>query len=571
MKQVFVDDVSAQFYLRDKRKEYTTIDMLIRVDRKLYKYCTGLRVAVADWHVKHQVAVSGHKHSALNKRNNEIINVRLDDIRNRINKAKVYYCAHCQDRTLTLTQVIRKYMRRGDVKHNDVLELFKDLFANEYTNRSDKNEVECSINLFSKFYESNKVSIASVAKKSYFLQFKDFVIKECAGLSATTANHRMGVIITFVNKLDDRGYIDGSNELRNWNGYKLKNDTAKDNIPFLHNEEVMTLFRHTCNKQEDEKYKDVFLLECATGQRISDIENISDKIQRLGNRYVLDIITKKENKRVKCSVIFQLALDILSKYNFKMPHVNKDHLNKKLKVICKEAGLNRIWTTSKHRVGQQKTDVEQKYLYEVITSHVGRHTFDSLLKMRGWSTDKISSYAGHNSDMVERYTTACTDVDTMHYEEVRKNNIDDIVLTIEEFEERKKTKENVDNKELLLAIKEVSFKLGFGVNDIRGDVDMRIIRDKIMNNDVTWETIDTEKMRIICRYVYLFSAWTNDVEMVLTMERNLYVLGIYKQKHCANRALVEARFSDIINNNVRDIYGIDRWIVGSYANPVDFI
>ena len=63
--------------------------------------------------------------------------------------------------------------------------------------------------------------------------------------------------------------------------------------------------------------------------------------------------------------------------------------------------------------------------------------------MRGYSYEDISRYAGHNVDMVKRYTDNCTDVDIDNYELTKINNPENIVKLISETEtEAKKVDES---------------------------------------------------------------------------------------------------------------------------------
>ena len=177
---------------------------------------------------------------------------------------------------------------------------------------------------------------------------------------------------------------------------------------------------------------------------------------------ILDLVTKKESTRVRVRLLFDIARKILiDKYNYKVPSVSDVQLNKRIKEIAHQAGLTRPWKKTRHEVGDstgKPTEIE-KPLYQFITTHVGRHTFDCLLKMRGYSYEDIARYAGHNVDMVKRYTDNCTDVDIDNYELTKINNPENIVKLISEVDVNKKPSSTHTNTNIYKSISYMKYNI----------------------------------------------------------------------------------------------------------------
>ena len=182
------------------------------------------------------------------------------------------------------------------------------------------------------------------------------------------------------------------------------------------------------------------MLECTTGQRISDVTKIDKNIEESFGVEEVTLITKKTSGKVSFPLVFDITKKILEKYNYNIPAVSTSEagentiMNKRLKEIAKSAGITRKWKQSKHQVGANKPTVTEKEAWEFMKTHVGRHTFICLLKLRGWDNSKIAKYTHQTVEVVEDYANSLNDSDYNRYENMKKNNPELIVKTIEEVE-----------------------------------------------------------------------------------------------------------------------------------------
>lgn len=77
-------------------------------------------------------------------------------------------------------------------------------------------------------------------------------------------------------------------------GYKqLTNNTSKDNEIYLRNDEILKLYRYQPSNELDEIVRDVFLLECLTGQRIQDTLRLDENIQEIMGVKQIIIVPKR--------------------------------------------------------------------------------------------------------------------------------------------------------------------------------------------------------------------------------------------------------------------------------------
>lgn len=125
--------------------------------------------------------------------------------------------------------------------------------------------------------------------------------------------------------------------------------------------------------------RDYLVFECRTGQRISDIKrfdisNFHDNtwsfFRKKGNRI------HSKQVHVHFEGYCAPALKILERYNFKLPEISEQKLNKHIKEACKIAGINS--TITEIRYSGSKCIKFIGFKYEFISSHTGRKTFITL-------------------------------------------------------------------------------------------------------------------------------------------------------------------------------------------------
>lgn len=189
---------------------------------------------------------------------------------------------------------------------------------------------------------------------------------------------------------------------------KLFNDKSAPNHIALRDDEVMLLYNYQPTCKRDEEIRDIFLLECTFGHRITDILRLDERLEKVDGKYYITISPKKTpNKKIEVGIIFKIAKDILiDKYHCKLPSITKDMINKNIKRIALEAGIQGEELQSFHYQGESAPKEIKRPRYECISTHTGRRTFISLLVARGWNYEQISKFTGQTIKMVEHYDKA---------------------------------------------------------------------------------------------------------------------------------------------------------------------
>lgn len=162
--------------------------------------------------------------------------------------------------------------------------------------------------------------------------------------------------------------------------------------------EITRIYYYKFPKQDKRKAKerirDLFVIGCLTALRYSDYSTLTkDNFQ--GNYIVKR--TKKTNVDVRIP-IHDYVKEIFAKYNGRIPGgLCIQYVNKYLKVIMKEIGLNDLITYCYTQGGKLITVTREKW--ELISSHTARRSAATNMCMTGrMKTLEIMKLTGHRTE-----------------------------------------------------------------------------------------------------------------------------------------------------------------------------
>lgn len=190
---------------------------------------------------------------------------------------------------------------------------------------------------------------------------------------------------------------------------------------WLSENELDALYAMKINEKRDAEVRDVFLVGCYTCQRVSDYRAIpKDAIQLTDKKtLVINLIQQKTGARVCIPVIGTNLKSILEKYDYKLPEVGDQFLNKRIKIILKELAdtvpslkkkVPVLIKRGKGGVLPDETTIEKdksgnavKPRYECVTSHTARRTGITRLYNTDLFTDfEMMAISGHRDVKVFR-------------------------------------------------------------------------------------------------------------------------------------------------------------------------
>lgn len=149
--------------------------------------------------------------------------------------------------------------------------------------------------------------------------------------------------------------------------------------------------------------RDIFVLGCLTGQRVSDYKRISrDMLETIvGDRKFLHLVQVKTGKDVYVPYS-ELIEKILDRYDGELPKIYDQHLNDRIKVV----GLLLGWTEPAgltERKGLMEYPSGKRFCDAIVT-HTARRSFATNAYKSGVPLSAIMAVTGHaTEDMLRRY------------------------------------------------------------------------------------------------------------------------------------------------------------------------
>lgn len=154
-----------------------------------------------------------------------------------------------------------------------------------------------------------------------------------------------------------------------------------------------------------EEARDLFLVGVWTAQRVSDYGSISrENIISADGRLAIALTQKKTKRKIIIPCSSELRT-ILEKYNYNLPHIWPQHMNRYIKTIGRMAGITQPVEVTRSTGGVLKQTSVPKY--KLICTHTARRTGATLMYLDGMDIYDIMRITGHSSpQMLEKYIKA---------------------------------------------------------------------------------------------------------------------------------------------------------------------
>lgn len=394
------------FLLRDKKAERSMIYYGVRFERELlFRLSTGVYVKPVQWSTRKKSCIISTEWTEIDNYNNKEANKKLQLLKDQFTALLENFSGEISNfRAEIIDKMGRKKKLVVEVTAASLINLYKKNILSDSTKAS----YYSTVKLLEEFIISEKEQRTwkNVASRGFMLRFRTYLVQS-GKYSVSSVNNALLRTGAIFKNLVDKGIITNSQHI-DLRVQPLKNSKQAQNQPFLYENEVQQLLRLKLDKESEIMARDLFCISCMTGQRISDIKKVT--LSELGGVYYYDLITQKTASVVRAKVIFNECLDLLKKYSGKELKVSST-INTMLKSIAARAGLTRKWNQVKHSAGESKPDVKEVEISDIIHFHTARHTFDSILLLRGYSVQDISNLTGHDVEMVKSYTSAVQPLD----------------------------------------------------------------------------------------------------------------------------------------------------------------
>ena len=220
------------------------------------------------------------------------------------------------------------------------------------------------------------------------------------GLSTNTISKDQSVLKFWIKTAYNRDVHSN----KKWRAKTWQKQEMKIKKPALTEDELKSLRLAPMSRESLNVCRDLFLVSCWTGSRISDLKRMPEIIKDAWDQNSgscpshIRFVQSKTLTSVSVPVLPELKA-IIEKWNGELPRVPAEQkMNKRIKEVAKEAGFDRVIEIVSTKANEQGT-IKKVALYELLTNHTGRRTFATLLYKKGiMSNGQLMSLTGHSSE-----------------------------------------------------------------------------------------------------------------------------------------------------------------------------
>lgn len=245
-------------------------------------------------------------------------------------------------------------------------------------------------------------------------QFLNYLDKQ--GYMGETKNRHIGIFSTLIT-VAEKQKLHTNGIARKWLNTVTVTDIDRRTLIYLNREELKALYDMSLSGLQ-EQVRDIFLIACYTALRYSDFSKITKGCigyTESGTK-VIRLCQQKTMKPVVIPIINEELEILLQKYDYNVPNVCEQIINRYMKEICRQLSeevpslgvkLRTLLTKTEReaeKAGRMKFEHDSegypiKPRYELISCHTARRSAITNMHLSGkFSTRQIMSVSGHKKE-----------------------------------------------------------------------------------------------------------------------------------------------------------------------------
>ena len=212
-------------------------------------------------------------------------------------------------------------------------------------------------------------------------------------------NSTIGKQLSFLKWFLRWAYKKGVHQNNAYDSYKPKLKSTQKKIIFLTWNELNRLreFKIPSNKQALERVRDVFLFQCFTGLRYSDVFNLR-RSDIKGDHIEVTTVKTSDSLIIELNKHSKAILDKYKDVSFEddkvLPVITNQKMNDYLKELAELAGIDEPVRQTYYRGNERIDEVTPKYA--LLGTHAGRRTFICNALVLGIPPQVVMKWTGHS-------------------------------------------------------------------------------------------------------------------------------------------------------------------------------
>ncbi len=288
-----------------------------------------------------------------------------------------------------------KEFKRVEAVSNNFFMIYQRFLESKRNNHTDTANSASTIKRY-EYHETILKDFQQHTKKSLHFnkinsEFYNDYINYCVTVkkhSSNTLRRNVGLLKTFLNWALENNHTYNAE----FKKFKSPKAQATDEVALTF-EQVKAIYEHDLSeKKKLERVRDIFVFGCSTGMRISNYSKVTKNDIEDG---CIKVVDKKNNDKYLKIPLNDFSLEILEKYNYKLPIISTQKFNKYIKEVFKELKY-------KHNI-KKVTKIGNKVIetpipfYDRISSHTARRSFITIMKNKKIPDKVIMEFTGHKS------------------------------------------------------------------------------------------------------------------------------------------------------------------------------
>jgi integrase len=198
---------------------------------------------------------------------------------------------------------------------------------------------------------------------------------------------------TFLNNALEIGLTNNRNhQKRTFSVFKEDSDAIYLNIDELHQMWELDL----SNDPTKERARDLFLIGCFTGLRVSDYNNLKPSNIKEVNGVKMFVVKTQKTKKTVAIPLHPIIEAILIKYDGIPNRMFDQKINQNIKEVARLTELFEVIETTATISGLEVTQKRKKF--EMVTSHTARRSFCTNAYLMGMDSLDIMAISGHTTE-----------------------------------------------------------------------------------------------------------------------------------------------------------------------------
>ncbi|MEN8138781.1 MAG: tyrosine-type recombinase/integrase [Bacteroidota bacterium] len=386
------------FNLKSPKSNKETLIMFssfFKNEGKKFVYSTGEKIHPEEWDFKLRQPnnTTGRSTQADNHRT---IKRQLDRFGDLFIKIVNKYKDVDEEITIELVkEEINKSLKKVESNANNFFAVYDKFIKHKEEDKSDASNSITTIRrykynktLLEQFEKHSKSTLHfSKINNNFYNSFLDYCITQ-KGHSANTLRRNIGLLKTFLNWALENKFtykID-------FKKFKTPKGQVTDEIALTFDQVKEVYEFDFSDNTKLERVRDLFVLGCSTGMRISNYSKI--KSNDIVGGYIIVHDRKNTGKQLRVP-LNDFSIEILEKYNYDLPVYSTQKFNEYIKDVFKAIGYD---NTVKKTIRIGSEVIEKDYLfYKRISSHTARRSFITIMKNKKIPDKVIMEFTGHKS------------------------------------------------------------------------------------------------------------------------------------------------------------------------------